>query len=161
LEANVEQHIHRLLWHYEEGSLSRRELIGALALLTLTTETASAAGFESERIQHVSIVVRNLERSAEFYQRVLGLAILDRDPADKVMRLKLGDDNHLSLRERAGVTGVDHFAIALKRFEKESVINDLRTRGATPIDGGDAGLHVVDPDGLSIQLAPNVSGRTF
>ena len=71
----MEQLISKLLKRYENGALSRRELVGTLALLTLATETASAAEFTSSTLNHVSITVSNLERSIEFYRRVFGLSV--------------------------------------------------------------------------------------
>lgn len=51
---------------------------------------------------------------------------------------------------------VDHFAIGIDRFDKDSVIRDLKSRGAPPIDGGgDFGLHVMDPNGFPVQLSAN------
>jgi len=54
---------------------------------------------------------------------------------------------------------IDHFAIEIERFNKDSVIQDLKQRG-TPREEGDAGLHVKDPDGFSVQGAsPSSSTR--
>ena len=101
----MEQLIGKLLKRYENGALSRRELVGTLALLTLATETASAAEFESSSLNHVSIVVSNLERSIEFYRRVFGLSVESEDKTNELVQLKLGR-SHLSIRRRNGPTGV-------------------------------------------------------
>ena len=150
----MEQLINNLLGNYEKGALSRRELVGTLALLALGSQSASAAEFESSSLNHVSIVVSNLQRSIEFYQKTFGLPVQSEDKATETVLLKLGK-NHLSIRHRAGPTGVDHFAIGLDRFNKDSDVADLKRRGATPRDGDNAGLHVVDPDGLRVQLIAN------
>src|SRR5215475_12528039 len=54
-EVEMEQLISRLLGRYENGALSRRELVGTLALLSVGTQTASAAEFQSSTLNHVSI----------------------------------------------------------------------------------------------------------
>jgi catechol 2,3-dioxygenase-like lactoylglutathione lyase family enzyme len=147
----MEQVINSLLGRYERGSLSRRELVGALAVVALTNQSASAAGFESSTLNHVSITVSNLQRSVDFYRNVFGLPVQSENKAAELVQLKLGP-SHLSIRRGDGRKGVDHFAIGLDRFNKDSVIADLKARGAVPREDPGAGLHVVDPDGLNVQL---------
>src|SRR5438094_198598 len=52
---------------------------------------------------------------------------------------------------------VDHFAIGVDNFNKDSVSADLKTRGANPIDqqGGNFGFHVLDSDGFPVQISAN------
>ena len=76
---------------------------------------------------------------------VFGLSVESEDRANELVQLKLGR-SHISIRRRNGPTGVDHFAIGLDRFNRDAVMADLRRRGATPQDGNNAGLHVLDPD---------------
>jgi catechol 2,3-dioxygenase-like lactoylglutathione lyase family enzyme len=152
----MEDVIHDLLGGYEKGALSRRELIGALAVLAATTQTASAAaaGFEGSSINHVSIVVSNLDRSVDWYRRVFGLSVLSENKKNQLVQLKVGKST-LAIRHQNGPTGVDHFAIGLDHFDKAQVIADLKARGAIAIDGGGASVHVLDPDGQNIQLIKN------
>ena len=154
----MEQVIDSLVGRYERGALSRRDLVGALAVLSATGASAWAApaGFESSTLNHVSITVSNLQRSVDFYQRVFGLALQSENKTAELVQLKLGK-SHLSIRRGDGAKGVDHFAIGLDRFNKDSVIADLKARGATPREDPGAGLHVVDPDGLNVQVIANES----
>jgi catechol 2,3-dioxygenase-like lactoylglutathione lyase family enzyme len=152
----VENIINGLIGRYENGALSRRELVGALAALSMTGKTAFAAeaGFQSAGINHVSITASNLERSVAFYSRAFNLTRQPRADANLV-QLTVGKTAHLSLRQGANAR-FDHFAVGIEGFNKDRVIADLRARGATPIDGGDgAGLHVADPDGLFVQVIGN------
>ncbi len=48
---------------------------------------------------------------------------------------------------------MDHFAIRIDRFNAQTVIADLRARGAMPT--GQGNLHVIDPDGVDVQLIGN------
>ena len=64
--------ISKLLASYENGKLSRRDLVQGLALLAAGSGTASAAGFQGNSINHVSLYVSDLQRSSDFYQRGLG-----------------------------------------------------------------------------------------
>jgi catechol 2,3-dioxygenase-like lactoylglutathione lyase family enzyme len=157
-EVNVEHVISSLLKRYEGGALSRRELVRGLAMLAAAGGTASAAGFESSTLNHVSILVSDVPRSAAFYQRVFNLSVLDEDKAAPRIRLRLGKSSHLTIRRRNPAGTIDHFAIGIDHFNKEAVIKDLKQRGATPQEGGDAGLHVKDPDGFDVQLIANEPG---
>jgi len=67
----MEHTISRLLKAYENGKLHRRDLVKGLTLLAAGSGSASAAGFQSNGINHVSLQVSDLQRSSEFYQRVL------------------------------------------------------------------------------------------
>jgi len=149
----MENTISTLLKRYELGSLTRRELIQSLVMLATATSTASASGFEASSIDHVSIVVSDVEHSAEFYQRVFGLSVLNKDSADETIRLKVGS-GYLALRHRKDPGRVDHFALGVPNFNKQSITRDLIQRGATPEkdEEGDAGFHVKDPDGFGVQL---------
>jgi catechol 2,3-dioxygenase-like lactoylglutathione lyase family enzyme len=152
----VEKLINGLIGQYEKGALSRRELVGTLAALSVTGKTAftAEAGFQSAGINHVSITASDLQRSVDFYSRVFNLRRQPR-PAANLVQLTVGRDSHLSIRQGANPR-FDHFAIGIEGFNKERVIADLKARGATPIDGGDgAGLHLADPDGLFIQVIRN------
>lgn len=152
----MEQLINGLIGQFEKGALSRRELVGALAALSVTGSAAFAAdtGFQSAGINHVSVTASNLQRSVDFYSRVFNLTPQPRTAANLV-QLNVGRTAHLSLRQGTNPR-FDHFAIGVENFNKDRVVADLRARGAMPIDGGDgAGLHVVDPDGQFVQVIGN------
>lgn len=149
--------ISKLLETYENGKLSRRELVQGLALLAGTASTASAAGFQGSSINHVSLYVSDLQRSSDFYQKVLGCTINRREADNQVL---LGKD-FLVLRPGKPAGKVDHIAIGIDNFNKDSVTADLKARGVTPKDEkGGVGFHVNDPDGFPLQLiGSNNTGR--
>ncbi len=145
--------ISRLLQSYENGKLSRRDLVQGLALLAATAETASAVGFEGNGINHVSLQVSNLQRSTDYYQKTFGCKVNKREGNNQLVFGK----GFLVLREGKPPGKVDHFAIGVDNFKKETVTADLKARGVTPIDqqGGGFGFHVVDPDGYPVQISAN------
>ena len=153
----MENVISGLLKRYEGGALSRRDLVKGLAMLTAAGGTASAAGFESSTLNHVSILVSDVPRSAAFYQRVFNLSVLDEDKKAPRIRLHLGKNSHLTIRRRSPAGSVDHFAIGVSPFNKDAVIRDLKQRGATPQEAADVGLHVKDPDGYPVQVVASDS----
>jgi catechol 2,3-dioxygenase-like lactoylglutathione lyase family enzyme len=151
----MEQLINDLVGRYDTGRMSRRELVGALAVLAVGVESASAApaAFENPTINHVSVVVSDLKRSADWYQRVFGLPMLNQET--NLVRLKVGPTQFLSLRTDTIPKGFDHFALGIDRYNADAVRAELRARGLTPQQGAGAGLHVADPDGLLVQVSAN------
>ena len=149
--------ISKLLATYENGKLSRRDLVQGLALLAVGSGTMSAAGFQGKSINHVSLYVSDVQKSSDFYQRVLGCTVNKREGSNQLM---FGKD-FLVLRTGKPAGKVDHIAIGIENFTKESVTADLKTRGVTPKDEkGGVGFHIMDPDGFPVQLmGMNNTGR--
>ncbi len=159
----MEKAISNLFACYENGAVTRRQVIAALAALVATGTKASAAGVSGGALDHLSLQVSNLERSTSFYRDVLGLVVAPRSRPDGSVRLDLPKGGYLTLRTFSPAGKVDHFGIKLDGFNKEVVVQQLRAQGISPIDEpnfsraannptGGAGFHVVDPDGLNVQL---------
>ncbi len=88
----METIINRLLQRFENGSLSRRQLIQGLAMLATAGSAplqAQTRGFQGGFISHVSLSVSDLQRSTEFYQKVFGLVVLSQDKPNEIVRLGL------------------------------------------------------------------------
>jgi catechol 2,3-dioxygenase-like lactoylglutathione lyase family enzyme len=152
-EDSMKDTISRLLEAYEKGNMSRRRLIQGLAILAASSTAAEAAGFEGSSINHISLQVSNLQRSTDFYQKAFQCKVNKRDGNNQLM---FGKD-FLVLREGKPPAKVDHFAIGVNNFKKESVTADLKTRGITAKDEqGGAGFHIVDPDGYPVQISANM-----
>ena len=145
--------ISKMLEGYEKGKMSRRDLVQGLALLAAGAGTASAAGFQGNSINHISVYVSNLQRSTDFYQRALGCSVNKRDGNNQLVFGK----NFLVLRPGNPPGKVDHFAIGVDGFNQDAVTADLKARGVTPISeqGGNFGFHILDPDGFPVQISAN------
>ena len=144
-----------LVTRFEKGTLTRRELIRGLAMLAAAGGTAAAAaeeaGFKGAKIDHVSIQVNNLQRSIDFYQKMFGFSVVSQDKPNEIVRLGI-TKTLVSLHHKNPTGIVDHFAIGVEQFNKESVTRDLKLRGATPEENIDAGFHIKDPEGLNVQI---------
>ena len=145
-----------LLNRFETGTLTRRSLMQGLAMLTAASGTASQAqvqqpGIKAAKIDHVSIQVSDLPRSIAFYQKMFGLTVVSEDKPNEIVRLGVGKAL-VSLHHKSPTGLVDHFAIGVENFNKESVTRELKARGVTPEDNLDAGFHIVDPEGISVQI---------
>ena len=152
----MERIISNLLSRFERGLLTRRELVQGLTTIAASGSAASTAlgqetGFKGVKIDHVSIQVSDLPRSVAFYQKMFGLTIVSEDKPNEIVRL--GADKVLvSLHHKSPTGLVDHFAIGVEKFNREAVTRELKDRGANPENNLDAGFHIKDPEGISVQI---------
>jgi catechol 2,3-dioxygenase-like lactoylglutathione lyase family enzyme len=148
--------ISKLLKSYDDRKLSRRELAQGLAVLAAGAGTASAAGFQGNTINHISLQVSDLNKSSDFYRKVLGVTVNVRDGSNQAM---FGRD-FLVLRKGSPAGKIDHIAIGINNFNKDSVTADLKSRGVTPKEdtgGSGVGFHILDPDGFPLQLVTSAN----
>lgn len=112
----------------------------------------------------VSLQIGDLQRSVEYYTHVLGLDVLERDPARAVMGVATTGTVIAALHEKRGISpvprngrfGLYHFAVllpdraALGRF----AAHVLRSEG--PVGMADhavsEAVYLKDPDGLGIEV---------
>ena len=142
-----------LVNRFEKGALSRRQLVQALTMLTAAGSAASAqeTGIKAAKIDHISIQVSDLPRSIAFYEKMFGLTVMSEDKPNEIVRLGSGKIL-VSLHHKSPTGLVDHFAIGVEKFNREAVTRELKEKGATPEDNLDAGFHIKDPEGISVQI---------
>jgi len=110
----------------------------------------------------VQIVVTDLDRSIDFYERAIGLRLHGRDGGGA--RLGAGGDDLLVLHERPGArpagrhAGLYHFALLHPTRQELGRAMRRLAEAKTPIDGAsDHGIseaiYLPDPDGNGIELA--------
>ena len=150
----MEQAISSLVGRFERGRISRRELIQALTVMAAAGAATSveAAPLRSGSINHVSVLVTDMARSMEFYNRVFGLAVQNEDKANKIARLGSAVKVLVSLRVEPPPGLIDHFAIGVEGFNREAVTKELQGMGLTPAENLEFGFHVKDPDGAVVQI---------
>jgi catechol 2,3-dioxygenase-like lactoylglutathione lyase family enzyme len=149
----MEPIISDMVQRFERGTLSRRELIQGLSMLVASSQVSAATepGVVAKGIDHVSVLVSNLQRSVDFYSRLFGLSVLSEDKAHGIVRL--GRQHVLiSLRTESPTGTVDHFGVAVEGFEKETVTKTLTKLGLTAQENWQYGFYVKDPDGVNVQL---------
>jgi catechol 2,3-dioxygenase-like lactoylglutathione lyase family enzyme len=154
----MESEISQLVSRYDGGTLSRRELIRGLAILSAAAVAApekaqAATPFEVNSFGHVSLQVKNLDRSIKFYREIFGLSVDDKivNPPGE-FRLRVGR-GMLVLRNVEPYGTVDHVALGADQFDKAAVTEQLKQRGiALTETHGPLGSYVVDPDGYPIQI---------
>lgn len=159
--------IENLVEQFEKKRITRRDLIASLLAATgagLVANTASAQGSEPVAIgrsmNHVSLSVSDVQRSADFYNRVLGMEVISR-PANGGLNMGLGSESFLGLYEFANPGSMHHLCIGVDNYDPDAMAEQLEQHGiqadvnrnpANRTSGGDQ-LYFDDPDGVRVQLA--------
>jgi catechol 2,3-dioxygenase-like lactoylglutathione lyase family enzyme len=151
-----------LLQQYETGTLSRRDLLSALALLvaapavsTASTQAAARPLGAVKSMNHVSIFVPNVQKSVEFYQGLFGMPLLTRQ--DPGINLSAGSGFLGIYPNQAGATGgsINHLCFGMDNFDADAVLRQLTDRGIKAnirLRGDTKELYFTDPDGIRVQL---------
>jgi catechol 2,3-dioxygenase-like lactoylglutathione lyase family enzyme len=156
--------IDALVSSYERGTLTRRELLYALAIMTIPkadqAQTPSGSVMKGRNLHHVNVRVSDIARSEAFYRNLFGFS-----PSRRVQ----GPDNHgfdlpgggliiLQKSEQAG--HIDHFCIGVDGFDAERLRVKVKSAGIEGVQGNaNDNFSVSDPDGLRVQVsAPNWRG---
>ncbi|MGH7907367.1 MAG: VOC family protein [Candidatus Binataceae bacterium] len=120
-----------------------------------------------DRIGHVVIKVRDLDRSVKFYTEVMGLELMGRVPEFKIAFLASNrrDHHEIGLMEvgegaeesKFAQVGLLHVAFRMKNYEELSAAyKELSARGirinATVDHGVAKGVYFPDPDGNELEL---------
>jgi len=144
-----------LVARFDQGTLSRRQLLQGLTVLAAAGGAASAAAqttpFRSTRIDHISVQVTDMARSIAFYEKIFGLKILGEDKANEIVRMGV-TRIIVSLHRKPPVGIVDHFAIAIDDFDREAVTAELAKHGLKAEQNLDYGFYVRDPEGIPVQI---------
>lgn len=151
----MEGAIAELVNGFERGRMTRRELIEGLTLLAASGAAApvaaQTAGLQATAVDHASVLVRDLQQSAEFYGRVFGLKPMSEDAPNRILRLGAGRIL-VSLRQQDPPGLIDHFALAVENFDRAAVTKTLKGHGLTPETNIEYGFHIKDPDGAVVQI---------
>ena len=144
-----------LVARFDQGTLSRRQLVQGLTVLVAAGGAAPAAAqatpFRSTRIDHISIQVTDMARSIAFYQKIFGLKILGEDKENEIVRMGV-TRIIVSLHRKPPVGIVDHFAIAIDDFNRDAVTAELAKHGLQAEQNLDYGFYVRDPEGIPVQI---------
>jgi catechol 2,3-dioxygenase-like lactoylglutathione lyase family enzyme len=155
----MEHVIAKLVQEFEQGKLSRRQLIQSLTVAATAATAISGAPAAAEgkvlnatNFNHVSYQVTDYARTRDFYAGLFGMKVTEDD--GKQCRLTFGN-NILIVRNRQPAPKVDHIAYTLANWdqEKEEVAAELKRRGLKIVQGDTkTSLHILDPDGFEVQM---------
>ena len=155
----MENIIAGLVDEFEQGRMTKRQLIGSLALTAASAfgaapaAAAAGSGFKAVSVNHISYRVPDYARTRDFYAGLLGMAVSHDD--GRQCLLTFGDTT-LIPREpsRAGerTPYIDHVAYTIDRWDRAAVEAELKRRGLAPHPDTDNSFHVRDPDGFDVQI---------
>ena len=155
----MEHIIAKLLQDFEQGKMTRRQLVQSLAMAATAaaaasgTPAAAAEGkvFKATGFNHVSYQVADYKKSRDFYAGLFGMKVTEDD--GKQCRLVFGD-NMLIPRNRTPAGKVDHIAYTVANWDKEKdgVEAELNRRGLKFRGDAKTSFHIEDPDGFEVQF---------
>jgi len=146
-----------LVTRYESGKLSRRDLIQGLTALVaaggaVAAENPAEPPFACAGVDHVSVRVKDLKRSAEFYQSLYGLTPMGEDKEHNILRLGRNRRVIVSLRQDQPYGQIDHFGLSIEKFNKADATKLLAARGFKPQEDWEYGFYIRDPDDAVVQM---------
>jgi catechol 2,3-dioxygenase-like lactoylglutathione lyase family enzyme len=161
----------QLLEQFEDGKLTRRQLIQSLAAAALAggggVAAAQDVAFRTMNLDHISYDVSDYRRTRDFYARLMGMTIVNDNGKDSC-ELHFGDARGVGVRDRtmmsirtAQSARVDHLAFKIDNWDTDRVRAELERRGLKgrlarggALDTADyVSLTVQDPDGLGVQIS--------
>jgi catechol 2,3-dioxygenase-like lactoylglutathione lyase family enzyme len=166
----MEPVISQMVSNFERGKLSRRQLVEGLAALVLATGGAAAgarsagaampAPLPATNVDHVSVLVKDLEASTKFYETVFNLEGISADVEHKILRMAPKGTKHavVSLRQEEPYGTCDHFALGLANFDKAATTARLKEHGLQAEENLEYGYFVRDLDGYPVQMTPGRKG---
>lgn len=158
--------IENLVDRFEQKKMTRRELVSSLLAATAVAAVSGAIAQTpapvaiGRSMNHVSLSVADVNRSADFYNRVLGMEIISR-PANGGLNMGLGVESFLGLYNLPNPGGMHHMCIGVENYDPDALEEKLVDHGiqanvnrdaANRTSGGDQ-LYFTDPDGILVQLA--------
>jgi len=158
----MEHLIANLLRDFDQGKMTRRQLIQSLALAATAASAAAAApaaaAADSELLKatnfnHVSYQVADYAKTRDFYAKLFSMKVTDDD--GKQCRLTFGNNILIARTRPSGTPKVDHIAYTVANWDSnnEQVEAELKRRGVKILRGDTkTSFHVEDPDGFEVQL---------
>ncbi|HEV2223968.1 MAG TPA: VOC family protein [Candidatus Acidoferrales bacterium] len=158
----MEQIISNVVREFEQGKISRRQLIRNLAVavaagsaVAAKTSFASGAaaeghGFKAIAVNHISYQVADYAKTRDFYADLLGMQPHNDDGHECYMRF---GESVLIPRDRPPNTPrIDHIAYTIENWDKDAVEAELKRRGLNPTPDTEDSFHVRDINGYDLQI---------
>jgi len=159
------EQIIQLVDRFAANRMSRRELVASLTMLAAGAAAPAAAQSSAvargKTLNHASLAVADVERSAAFYSKLLDVKIVSR-PGNGGINLGLGT-SFLGVYKIAEPGRVHHICIGVDDYDPDRIAARLKEQNvqatvdrnpANRTSGGDQ-LYFTDPDGTRVQLSAN------
>lgn len=164
--------IDTILRRFENGQMSRRDVVTSLAALFVTSSASGQAAAQSptppvavRSLNHVSISVADIKKSVDFYQGLFGMTIKSQQGVG-ANAIASGDGTVVNLAPGQGpeflgiyqgkpVGDIGHFCLGVQNFDADRVLKTLQDRGVKAsmrTRGQSKEIFLTDPDNISVQL---------
>jgi catechol 2,3-dioxygenase-like lactoylglutathione lyase family enzyme len=149
-------------------------VFGEVCASSLSGPSGSRPRLVTREMNHVTLAVRDPNRSLEFYQRVFGLPIVATQGVTPILRIGKGPAFLALSAAGTRKPGIHHVCVSIDDFDADRVMKLLADMGIKKAEGADAGpltarvrirgpeaggakegtpeLYLTDPDGITIQL---------
>ena len=150
--------VERLVALYDQGNLSRRQLLQGLLALGIAGGRPVARQmpglFRTRTLNHVTLYASSVARSKAFYQRVTGLPIQAEDKDSCEFRLE-GGFLGVYAAEAGQQPGFNHLCFGIDGYEPREALGALNAAvpEAKPTLENENQVYVQDPDGVRVQFA--------
>jgi len=163
----MQDSVENLVTLFEKGTLNRQQLIqGLLAAMDPTSmvvdaqaDTSTLSTFRGRSLNHVTLSVTDVERSQEFYSRLLGGTMscrsIQTDKGAKVESATLALPEGFIALFKLGEPKVHHFCIGVENFSIDAALEKLKGDfpESQPITYRGKELYFRDPDGILGQIS--------
>jgi catechol-2,3-dioxygenase len=158
----MEQIIAKLVRDFEEGRMTRRQLVHTMAMIAAGAAWAgpalAAPSATALYINHVSLQGADYAKARDFYSGLLGMKVTE-DDGKSQCRLVFGESILVvrNASSRPGTKqGVDHISYTLANWDTDKNVraeleSELKRRGLK-VRGNAESLLFEDPDGFEIQV---------
>ena len=140
-----------MLFDFERGGMTRRQL--ALSLAALVTSAQAAPKQENLRavtLNHVTVRVPDVHRTSQFYQEFFGMPL--KQHSEKTHILGVGK-SFFGIEQKGGGAALDHYDFGIASFNADDVTAKLKARNLKPEPGGTKeSFKFRDPDGFLVQV---------
>ena len=156
----MENMVAKLLEDFEQGRMTRRQLIKSLALIAAAARATPASeekskGFKAVAVNHISYQVNDYAKTRDFYADLLGMEVVG--DTGTQCSLILGGTNTFVIPRNAppGATPprIDHIAYTIENWETNAVKTELERRGLNPRPDTENSFHIKDPNGFDLQIS--------
>ena len=165
----MENIIAKLLQDFEQGKMSRRQLIQSIAVTATAAAAVSVASaapaedssvFKATDFNHTSYHVHDYKKTRDWYTHMFGMTVAEEaadkdDPDAGMCRLTFGN-NMIVVRsgKKVGTTPlIDHVGFIVDKWDYETMAAEMKRRNIPIVNNQNRqSLHVLDPDGFLVQF---------
>ena len=150
----MKSEIESLVTAYDRGDCTRRNFILAVSALLAgcarPTQTKPSGPIVAKGINHVTLQVKDLTKSLDFYQRVFRFSRVEE--GDNSYFLGMGS-TFLSLDASGHESAIDHFCLGIDGYDPKATKDQLASLSITATIENRNQLYFRDPDGIKVQLS--------